>query len=118
MKKVTVAAILFLAIGWSISPTNAFVPTGFLRLCTKAVGCFRDKLVGDVDMITHQDMTKRAILQVADDVLKANPNPRDRKALRGSLLSQASTKQVWSLPTMAAMMMERIKYSKMQWRTY
>ena len=72
--------MLFLAIGWSVSPTNAFVPTGFLRMCTKAVGCFRKKIVSDVDMITHQDMTKRAILQVADDVLRANPNPSDSQS--------------------------------------
>ena len=80
IKKVSVAAMLFLAIGWSVSPTNAFVPTGFLRMCTKAVGCFRDKLESDVDMITHQDMTKRAILKVADDVLRANPNPSDSQS--------------------------------------
>ena len=80
MKKVTVAAILFLAIGWNISPTNAFVPNGYLRVCTKAVGCFREKLVSDVDMVTHEDMTKRAILHVASDVLRANPNPRDSQS--------------------------------------
>ena len=80
MKKATVAAMLFLAIGWSVSPTNAFVPNGFLRVCTKAVGCFRDKMVNDKDMITHMDMTKMAILQIADEVLKANTNPRDRQS--------------------------------------
>ena len=62
---------LLLAIGWSICPIEAFIPTRLLALGSKVMS-FSSK-----DAIIHPEMTRNALLEVAVEVLKDNPNPRD-----------------------------------------
>ena len=94
MKKAIAFATLLLAIGWSISPTDGFIPNGFLQICAKGVSCFRNQMETDEEMITHEDMTKKAILEVAAQVLQTNTNPRDgqssQRLLALSNLDEAS----------------------------
>ena len=84
MKKATVAAMLFLAIGWSISSTNAFVPNKKIAFCAlSAKKCLSGKTTKDGLLISHRTMTEEAIRQVAD-LFKANPEYCDHKISKWS----------------------------------
>ena len=76
MKIATIFTTILLAVGWSICPTVGFVPGSFLAFCGPLVNGMASKSCETI--VTHQQMTKNAIYQVADEVLRANPNPRDR----------------------------------------
>jgi hypothetical protein len=78
MKKVTIFAILVIVtIGWSIYPTEGFIPTQFFARGSKLIHFFTRRQFKSV--VTHRDMTRNAILEVAAEVLRDNPNPSDRQ---------------------------------------
>ena len=89
MKIATVFTTLLLAIGWSICPTVGFIPSSQLARYGQVVNGWAPE--SSEAIVTHQQITRNAIYQVAAEFLRANPNP---KAPSGSLRSQASTEQV------------------------
>ena len=80
-------ATLLIAIGWSIHPTEGFIPNGFLAFGAKV---FSHDL-STKSCLTHQDMSRSAILEVATEVLKDTPNPSYAQgSQRVSSLDQSS----------------------------
>jgi hypothetical protein len=78
-------ATLFLAIGWNICPIEGFIPNKFLAGLAKILSFSRKSC------LTHQDMSRSAILEVATEVLRETPNPNDaQSAQRLSSLDQSS----------------------------
>ena len=76
MKKVAIFATLLIAIiGWSICPIEGFIPTKFFARGSKLIHLSTRLKFKNV--ITHRDMTRNALLEVADEVLRDNPNPSD-----------------------------------------
>ena len=82
MKKIKIFITLVLAIGWSICPTEGFIPNEILAFGSKALS------LSTKDAVTHPEMTRNAILEVAAEVLRDNPNPSD---------SQGSTQRISAL---------------------
>ena len=66
----TVFAALLIAI---LCPTEGFIPNRLVMKGTKALSFTLE------DAITHEDMTRTALLEVAAEVLRDNPNPSDRQ---------------------------------------
>ena len=89
MKKVVIfVQILLLAIGWNICPIEGFIPNDLLAFAAKAAS-FSTK-----DVLTHQDMTRNALLDVATEVLRDNPNPNySESTQRLSALDPSSLKE-------------------------
>ena len=77
MKKanITMFAALLLAIGWSICPVEGFIPTTFFAGGSKLIHLLTRRQLKSV--VTHRDMTRNALLEVAAEVLRDNPNSRD-----------------------------------------
>jgi hypothetical protein len=73
MKKVATFVTLILAIGWSICPAEGFIPLKSLALVARGLS-FSTK-----NAIVHPEMTRNAILKVAAELLRDNPNPNDRQ---------------------------------------
>ena len=67
--------MLLIAIGWSICSTEAFIPTKFYRSGSILLHIIHERL--RLPLVTHWDMIRNAILEVAAEVLKDNPNPSD-----------------------------------------
>ena len=78
MKTATVFALL-LAIGWSICPVQGFIPNKLLKVCGRLVNGHGQRHHCE-GMMTHRQMTRNAILEVAAKVLRANTNPRDSQS--------------------------------------
>ena len=102
MKQATVFAILLVAIGWSICSTKAFIPSKIFTGSSIFLYVFRK--YPHIPVVTHWDMTRNAVLEVAAEVLKDNPNPSDRALSVSLLYHQVLTKGISSLPIMAAVM--------------
>ena len=86
MKIATVFTTLLLAIGWSICPIVGFIPSSMLSYSGQAVNGWAPK--SSEAIVTHQQMTRNAIYQVAAEFLRANPNPSDsQSSKRLSVLS-------------------------------
>ena len=80
-------ATLLIAIGWSIHPTEGFIPNDFLALAAKVMSPEHSSK----SCLTHQDMSRSAILEVATEILKDTPNPNDALGVqRVSSLDQSS----------------------------
>ena len=62
----TLCAIVLI---WVVSPSAGFIPIKFLAWSVKGIDLSSDSAV------THKDMSRAAILDVAADLLKENPNP-------------------------------------------
>ena len=60
--KIYVTVALILALGWSICPTEGFIPNELLALGSKVLSPSTE------DAITHPEMTRKAILEVAAEV--------------------------------------------------
>ena len=70
----TMLAVVFVSmviLGYQAAPSAGFIPNKQLEIALKALS-FSTK-----DAITHEDMTKDAVLKVAAEVLRDNPNPKD-----------------------------------------
>ena len=65
---------LLVAIGGCICPADGFIPNSFLVQLAKAASGSTESC------LTHQDMSRSAILQVATEVLRDNPNPNDARS--------------------------------------
>ena len=75
-----------LILGYEVAPSAGFIPNKPLEIALKALS-FSSK-----DAITHEEMTRTALFKVATEVLKDNPNPKDRhgSTQRFSALSSLS----------------------------
>ena len=73
--KTTVAIVLvsMLMLGYQIAPLSGFIPTKVLEIASKALSLSFE------DAITHEEMTRNALLEVAAEVLRDNPNPSDQQ---------------------------------------
>ena len=60
-------------LGYQIAPSTGFIPTKLLEIAARALSFSFE------DAITHEDMTRNAILEVAAEVLRDNPNPSDHQ---------------------------------------
>ena len=84
MKKiVALVFVSMLILGYQTAPSAAFIPTKLLEIAARALSFSFE------DAITHEDMTRSAILDVAAEVLRDNPNPSDSQgsSQRLSILS-------------------------------
>lgn len=79
--KVTVVLVAVAVLVWSISPSTAFVPTRFLAYLLNGVSFSFDST------ITHKDMSRAAVLQVAAEVLTDNPENEGSVARIAALTS-------------------------------
>ena len=73
MKKIAIFVALILSIGWSIHPVEGFIPLKSLAIGARALS-FSTK-----NAIIHPEMTRNAILEVAAELLRDNPNPNDHQ---------------------------------------
>lgn len=82
-KMVALAFVLMLTLGYQTAPSAGFIPTKLLEIAARALSFSFE------DAITHEDMTRSAILDVAAEVLRDNPNPSDSQgsSQRLSILS-------------------------------
>ena len=71
--KILVAIAFLVILGYQIAPSTGFIPTKLLEIAARALSFSFE------DAITHEDMTRNAILEVATEVLRDNPNPSDRQ---------------------------------------
>ena len=86
MERAILFTTLFVAIvGWSIRPIEGFIPNKALALAAKFVS------LSSKGCLTHQDMTRSAILEVATEVLGDNPNPNGAENIRGLLIPDQSS---------------------------
>ena len=84
---IVLSTTLLLAMGWSICPTEGFIPNKALATIAKILSLSKKSC------LTHQDMSRRAILEVATEVLRDNPNPNDAQSTqRLSSLDRSSLK--------------------------
>ena len=78
-------ATLLIAVGWSIHPTEGFIPNDFLAFGAKVISLSTNSC------LTHQDMSRSAILEVVTEVLKDTPNPNYAQGIqRVSSLDQSN----------------------------
>ena len=61
--------LLIAVIGWSICPVEGFIPNKALAIVARLTS------LSSEDCLTHQDMSRSAILEVATEILGDNPNP-------------------------------------------
>ena len=61
--------LLDLVLIWMASPSAGFIPTKFLPWTVKGLDLSRDSA------LTHKDISRAAILNIAADLLRDNPNP-------------------------------------------
>ena len=71
MKKIAIFVTLILAIVWSIHPVEGFIPLKSLALGARALNFSAE------NAIIHPEMTRNAILEVAAELLRDNPNSND-----------------------------------------
>ena len=73
--KTIVALVLVstLILGYQIAPSTEFVPNKIAEIALRVLSFSLE------DAITHEDMTRNALLEVAAEVLRDNPNPSDRQ---------------------------------------
>ena len=65
--------VLMLMLGYQIAPSTGFIPTKVLEIASKVLSFSLE------DAITHEEMTRSALLEVAAEVLWDNPNPSDHQ---------------------------------------
>ena len=79
---VAVVFVLMLMLGYQVAPSAGFIPTKLLEIASKTLSFSLE------DAITHEEMTRNALLEVAAEVLTDNPNPNDaQSSQRLSVLS-------------------------------
>ena len=71
--KILVVVAFVVMLGFQIAPSTGFIPTKWSEIAARALSFSFE------DAITHEDMTRNAILEVASEVLRDNPNPSDRR---------------------------------------
>ena len=72
-EKITIAMVfmLILILGYQVAPSAGFIPNKQLAMIAKTISYSLE------DAITHEEMTRNSILEVADEVLRDSPNPSD-----------------------------------------
>ena len=84
MMKTTVAIVFvsMLILGYQVDHSVGFIPTSLLETASKALSLSLE------DALNHKEMTRNALLEVAAEVLRDNPNPSDaQSSQRLSVLS-------------------------------
>ena len=69
MIKITAILISSVVLIWVVSPSAGFIPTKFLAWTVKGLDLSLDSA------LTHKDISRAAILNIAADLLRDNPNP-------------------------------------------
>ena len=82
---VAIAFISMLMLGYQVAPSAGFIPNTLREIASKALSFSLE------DAINHEEMTRNALLEVATEVLRDNPNPNDaQSSQRLSVLSSLS----------------------------